>query len=1122
MRKSLLSVIIFQLLVALSFQGCCTDNCFAIVNGGQAQGSTLTKTALQTDAKLFNPAGICGSTFASKGSCCDLKSVGAYADKLLTRMKNVFKGVEGAITQAPTIIKSLNALFELLKSKEPTGSNSDELFLKSIGGTDGYLKAKAILQALITRSASIQSQLTNAQASNSKCYTTLFQARLNSICMVCSGDADKTFNPTTQKFIVKSDFCKTLVSDCSGVLDLFVKVSHALEVTRVIRNALSSTSVQPIGSDFSEDRVSIYEECAQNPTTCQGDFNKLSKFCKEVSLIKDPKVVTITENKVADATSIKEDAATNFQGSVTKEGVKLQAAIQEKSTLVQAFTPTAAGSVQSKLTTAETSRTASATKTTELQTAQTALNSATASDLVAKAAARRASIDALVTARKAAYTSIAEVLSTYVTALQADLPTSANFDAASTSFKDATKLLADVRSALTVTQDFEKVKTTYFTAEQAALNTSPPALPQTATVVPFDTQLSAWNKLDADIQTRFPPIKTTATAYADQKKTEIQTSIDKATINKQLSTAQVNIANFQSSLDNVKAGLDTATKDLTAATELKNTLGTIQSKLANPPAVGTLTETTTSVTNSGTSVGASKTQLNNLVTKISPPAGTTAPSGTTNPVVDLATNEVTRITNEITATTAIVTRCETPFKDIFADELEAGISATKTRIATLNTAISEFSAQISTSEGLIRTAQANIQPLLTTTMNAKASWETAMIQVNNVKLNIIKIQTDQETAVKDIRIEIMNTKSNMDYTNELRAAKCGSATSGSTYSQAYCTELTTKASTLQATLTTLNQKLTDTAAPFLTQLASQNAELQRLAPTLATANSQLDSASANVRAQNTIIDTNKATINTAQIALAAKRADLGAANAKLTNDQKVLDAYKAKAVPQATAAVASKCEIAQANLALLQTLKTLYEEIKATTVVYGTQNQIDFQGTYGKFSTRITASQTTSNTIETKIVSTKTAIETSRTAVTSGIAEINTTVQADLASNTDKVNTLTNTQTSLTADQTRLQTSITSAATSATQLPPKRLLQTVSDDGDTEINDAQGVDVNNDFKAGVTVDGNLDAQTTFADTVLPPTTTTPTTEGDKTAAKHSNLSRVGCAALVAAFYLIAF
>lgn len=1119
MRKSLLSVIVFQLLVALSFQGCCTDNCFAIVNGGQAQGSSLTKTALQTDAKLFNPAGICGSTFVAKGSCCDLKSVGAYADKLLARMKSVFKGVEGAIIQAPTIIKSLNALFELLKSKDPTGSNNDELFLKSIGGIDGYLKTKAILQALITRSASIQTQLTTAQASNSKCYTTLFQARLNSICMVCSGDADKTFNPTTQKFMVKSDFCKTLVSDCSGVLDLFVKVSHALEVTRVIRNALSSTGVQPVGTDFSEDRVSIYEECAQNPTSCQTDYNKLSKFCREVSLIKDPKVVSITENKVADATSIKEDAATNFQGSVTKEAVKLQAAIQEKSTLAQTFTPTAAGSVQSKLTSAETTRTTSVTKTSELQTAQTALNSATASDLVAKAEARRSSIDALITARKATYTSISEVLSTYVTALQADLPTSANFDAASTSFKDATKLLADIKSALTATQDFEKVKATYFAAEQAALAVSPPALPQPATAVPFETQLSAWNKLDADIQTRFPPIKTAATAYADQKKTEIQASIDRATINKQLSTAQVNIAGLQTSLDTVKAGLDSATKDLTAATELKATLGTIQTKLANPPALGALTETTTAVTNSGTSVGASKTQLATLVTRIAPPAGTTAPSGTTNPVVDLANNEITRITNEITGTSAIVTRCETPFKDTFADELETGISATKTRIATLNSAISELSAQISTSEGLIRTAQANIQPLLTTTMTAKANWETAMIQVNNVKLNIIKIQNDQDTAVKDIRIEIMNTKSNMDYTNELRTAKCASATTAGTYPQAYCTELATKASTLQATLTTLNQKLTDTTAPFLTQLASQNAELQRLAPTLSTANTQLDTASANVKAQNTVIDTNKATINTAKATLAAKTADLGAANAKLANDQKVLDAYKAKAVPQATAAVASKCEIAQANLAALHTLKTLYEEIKATTPVYGTQNQIDYQATYGKFSTRITAAQTTCNTIETKIATTKTTIETSRTAVISGVAEITTTVQADLTTNTDKVNTLTTSQTTLTAEQTRLQTSITSTATSATQPPPKRLLQTVSDDGDTEINDAQGADVNNDFKAGVTVDGNLDAQTKFADTVLPTTTST---EGETTAAKLSNLSRVGCATLVVAFYLIAF
>lgn len=1121
MRKSLLSVFILQLLVALSFQGCCTDNCFAIVNGGQAEGSSLIKTTLQTDTKLFNPSGICGSTFTTKGSCCDLKSVGSYADKLLARMKNVFKGVEGAITQAPTIIRSLNALFELLKSKDPTSANSDELFLKSIGGIDGYLKAKAILQALINRSAAIQTQLTTVQASNSKCYTTLFQARLNSICMVCSGDADKTFNSATQKFMVKSDFCKTLVSDCSGVLDLFVKVSHALEVTRVIRNALTSTTVQAIGTDFSEDRVAIYEECAQNPTTCQNDYNKLSKFCREVSLIKDPKVVSITENKVADATAIKEDAATNFQGSVTKEAVKLEAAIQQRSTLAQMFTPTAAGSVQSRLTSADTSRTTATTKTNELQTAQTALNTAAASELLAKAAARRDAINALVLARKTAYTAIADVLNTYVTALQADLPTSTNFDAASTSFKDATKLLADVRSAITVTQDFEKVRDAYFIAEQSALSSTPPSLPQPATSVPFDTQLTAWNKLDADIQTRFPPIKVAATTYADQKKIEIQTAIDKATINKQLSSAQVNIATFQTSLETVKTDLDTTKRDLTAATELKTTLGTIATKLNNPPAVGALTETATTVANSGSSVVTTKTQLTTLASRISTPPAATSPAGTTNPVSELATSESTRIANEITATSAIVTRCATPFKDLFVEELEAGIAATKTSISTLNTAITEASAQITTSEGFIKTAQANIQPLLTSTMTAKANWETATIQVNNVKLNIIKIQTDQETAVKDIRTEIMNTKSSMDFTNELRTAKCGSTASGTTYPQAYCAELATKATTLESTLGTLTQKLASTSAPFLTQLSTQNAELQRLAPTLAAANTQLDTASANVRTQNAAIETNKATIMAAQATLAQKRAELGAANAKLANDQKVLDAYKAKAAAQAATAVASKCEIAQANLALLQTLKALYDEIKATTPVYN-QNQIDYQATYGRFSTRISDAQTTGTTLENKITTTKTAVEASTTAVNSGITEIKTTVQADLVTNTGKVTTLTTTQTTLTTEQTRLQTSITNAATSATQPPPKRLLQTVADEGDTEINDAQGADVNNDFKAGVTVDGNLDTQTKFADTVLPTATTTPTTEGDKTAGKYAHLSSVACAAVLTAFYLIAF
>lgn len=1123
MRKSFSLVVVLLALVAITKQGCCTDGCFSIVNGAQAQGEALVKTALNTDSKSFNPAGICGATFASKGSCCDPKSVGAYADKLLGRLKQIFKGVESAISQAPAIFRALPALVEILKSKDPTGTTTDELFMKSVGGIDGYLKLNAIVQALNTRSAAVQTQLASAASNNAKCYNALFQARINSLCMVCAGDADTIFNTLTQRFRVKTSFCQTLVTECSSVMDLFVKVSHALEASRVIRNALSSTNVQRIAAEFSDDRVSLYEDCAKNPTACNQDFVKLARFCKDVSVIRDPKVVTLTENKVSDASAISTDATTNFKASVTKEGDKLTAAIQEKSTLAQAFNPTAPTSVQGLLTTADTSATASKTEADKLRTAQTNLQTATTTDLVQKATARKTSINALITARKASYTLMSEVLNKYVTALQADLPTSPDFNTASQALTAASKLLTDVQKAATMTTDFEKVKDAYYVLETASLATSPPKLPEPNQIVPFETQMTTWNKFDADIQTRFPAVKTAAQSYADLKKAEIDASILKATAAKVMTSAKVDIATFQNSLDTTKTELATTQRDLSTASQLKQTLTNIDTKLENPPAVRTVSDVITATTNTGTSATTSKSKLATLSSAIGTTAAGTSPT-TGNPIKDLANTETTRITAELTALAQPLIDCDKPFSDAFATELGAGITQTQAQINTLNTDIMYISGNTTAAENAIKTSQAKLQPVLTNTMTAKAAWEAVMIQVNNVKLNIIKIEGDLATATKDIRADISTTQASLDYTNEVKTAKCSSTASGTAaYSQTYCAELATKATTLQSTLATLQQNLASTSQQFNSQLATQRADLTKQLPNLEAAQSRLDLATAAAKAENTIIEQSKATIRTLTDSLRTKQAALAAAQAKVDNDQKLLDTYSTKAASAAVAAFNTRCEITRAQKAVLDLLKGLYTQIVNTPEIFKSgSNEIDRQATYGKFVPNITGLTSNCTAQETKVAESKVALEASRVTLQTTVVDMKNAVKTDLTTQVTKEQTLTASQTTLQTEVTRLQGSITTTTTASTQ-PPRRMLQTVSDEGDIDLDDG-GADPNTDYKAGVTVDGGLDSQTTYADTAAlpansPTTTTTNTPSGDQASGNSAGLLPLGCMLTIATFYL---
>lgn len=265
--RFLLALLVVLNVVLKSEQACCSDTCFQIANKALSIGETLTSTALDTKGP-FTSADLCGSVFQTKGSCCDARRLKSFASKMLLRIKLNFAAIETAISSAPVVLRSLPKLMALFKAKNPSGQGRDELFLTAIGGEVEYNRIKSIADYIQGQLDGIIKKIADKQYNTAQCYKTLFENKLNSLCLICSGDASSFFDSATQKFKIKKSYCIDLVNACAGPMDIFAKTSHLFEVIRVLRNAFSTNTVSKLGTSFSQSRMTTYQTCAQDSESC--------------------------------------------------------------------------------------------------------------------------------------------------------------------------------------------------------------------------------------------------------------------------------------------------------------------------------------------------------------------------------------------------------------------------------------------------------------------------------------------------------------------------------------------------------------------------------------------------------------------------------------------------------------------------------------------------------------------------------------------------------------------------------------------------------------------------------------------------------------------------------------
>ena len=348
LRRFLFAFLVIACLFLRSQQACCSDACFAVANSALSIGETLTATTLQKTG--YKAGDLCGAVFTAKGSCCDNTKLRSFAAKLLARIKTTFTAIDSAIQTAPTVLKSFPRLLAAFQSKDPAGSSADPTFVESVGGEAEYYKIKAIADFIQSQNDTLSQNITANTFNSTKCFKTLFESKLNALCLICSGDASSFFDEPTKKFKIKKSYCVNLVNDCAGPMGVFSKVSHLFEVIRVVRSALASSTVTTIDKSFSQSRLAIYEECANTPDACNQANFKLINFCGEFGVVGDIKIVKANQNKLTEVLTVKTEAVANFDTSTKADAIRLTAVVTEKTNQKKDFDPTQPDSIPTKLT----------------------------------------------------------------------------------------------------------------------------------------------------------------------------------------------------------------------------------------------------------------------------------------------------------------------------------------------------------------------------------------------------------------------------------------------------------------------------------------------------------------------------------------------------------------------------------------------------------------------------------------------------------------------------------------------------------------------------------------------------------------------------------------------------
>lgn len=1058
LRSALLVVIVLAAVLSPSLQDCCSDACFQTTSP-LGKGEVLKRISLDKTT-AFKDDQLCGPAFKAKGSCCDSTQLNTFVTKMIERLKANFLAIESATSNAPSILKGFGKLSEMFKSKNPSGTTPDAPFIASLGGDEQYYKILSMVQHIETQLDDLRTMIANKQFDPKKCYDTLFKSKVASICMICSGDASSFFDDVTGKFKIKRNFCQDIVAACAPSLDLFNKINHLMEVTRVIRSGLMSETVKQVRPEFSQDRLSVIEDCARDPDACKANEPKLIGFCREVGVTKDIKVVKSSENQLTDTNELRTDAEAGFTTALTNEVNKLKTAIQNKAAEVKKFDPADGASIPAK------SGTVGGFVTGQLPTAN---NGFIAADQACKGALtdalrstaradRRVKLDQLITTRIGFFQSVSDVLSGFIDALKGDM-SSDQFDTLKPTYSDAVNLKKEAEEAIVKMNTFKTDKQTYDATEIAAGGGPIPF----ATLDEFWKKFGMTNEAERSLVAKFGTIKPKIDGFVGQKKLKLDDEVTKMTAAQRDSALRNAQAPFQKSIDTKSDEKSVLVGNRDNALLNANTKSAFATKLGANDVPNQLQSVQNDHSTASSELGKISTGVQGILDKIP-----TDPAGARTDAQTAATNIqtlITLLTNQKTAAAQKQTGGD-PTKKALDDVL----AALNTEKATRATALQTAKTALDTAFAAVDTARADHQASMKAALAKKQELDAYMPTVNAARQKVMDLQRQKNEALGPLQMKQIDATKTLEYLALQKTTNCGIITASN---QQYCSDLDAKITTATAAQTDANTQITSTTTTFDGQLTVPNQDLTAAQTSLDALRAALGTLQTAIKTKDDIVRTKTAALVTADGNFKKASKDVEMTDKKITMETENRDSYT-KIVGTAWAdKVGAQVTLLDQSLARLKALQTILNNLGSSqeSAAPASGFVTDLRAKKGD----VDASQSSADTEKASVGALHANVNSALTGAKDTAASAATASSAEKANLDAAIATKDTEITSLTQQKAAVTVNV-------------RLLQAVDSDEDFTLDDTAGADVGTTYTPGVTINTDTSSSTAFGDSATSPGT----------------------------------
>ena len=1064
MRSFAIALLILGTLCLGSFQQCASQAQLDLVRR-LVQGVELKSTELKTDA--LDKTQLCAAAFSTNGGfCCVYDSVKAFANQLIATLKQQFAGIDSVIATFPSILDNLPRLLEHLTLKDPS-NNSDPDFVAAIGGEKAYYAFQAILQHLTTQAKTIAEDITAKKFDTAACLKSIFNQKLSTICLACSGAAGKFFNPATNKFILRKAGIQGVLTSCVATFDVFNKVTHALQVFRVINKALSSkdATATTAPADFSLEKMLKYEECRKNPELYNNDNAKLLSMSSELGgATKPPVVATRATENVAAVPEFKASAATGFKDAMDRENTKLQAIKTERQAQATQLSSTTAGSPPKVLseqlvevTSLETQR------TTAYKPALTTLSTSTSTG-----AQRTEANSALLTYAKLAkksieiYTKLRGVVEKFISSAKDELIRTT----------DATKANGFVANQQEGLGLLEKLKRAIDAATQ--LDAVIPSVEAAGTAITSDLNekyrrlLQVKSDLDLEVknavEAQRPAIQGVFTAVENRFKNEAAI----ADRNIQLSTNRAQAVDKQKEVDTKREAFDTARKNLEPIKAKVVALNGIKAQLSGNLPV------TAELTNAGGEWTARQSGLKALITGAQA-AKTSATSSTTTGLPQSITMLDTNVKGEVTKIQARITAINTRLAgtDTTAAALSTSVTTATASIETLNAEIKAQEAIVSTKQALIGTLKTSLPPLQTDLYAKAAVMRESFGKINLQLAQIADYKGKINTLEAEYAARTATLTGEKDIVTKLNIEKCGTTVTNP--DQTYCAGLAAKIASLTEAIAALPAQKQTALAPLQQALASLDTALTALRTAHAPLQTAHDTALAAVKKVDTDIQAAVTAINAALVIIADKRRLIMAKETERQVQTTSTSSFNSDIKLKVDEELKIQLTELQALLPIAQQIATF-----AATCVRD-QNVQGIKDNLAAFDTAVASLQQRDQIFTTRIQAFTAFKSATDQKIQSQITQVTTDVTAATAEQTAAQTAHDAAKSAFDAAKAQLDTLLVvpPPPSSAGGRRLRRMLEIAEEDVDIEFSETSGADTDGQFGAGVQVDTNLASTSTF-------------------------------------------